>query len=506
MLKSMKKDELRNFVNQRYSLDPDDKDDQKIVDDVIKQFENGDTVIEFDIPEINSLPQIEVPLPTKIIVPSYTTDINKAVRVTFEYELPKHEIQQLMDEGIFMEKDLEAMEPTGNEDDYVEESKGRNEGVENNSKSQETYRIRETCCWWNEEEGKPLEKWVFTYFADIDDEEEALLQRIKYPFEFDGWNYEKCDNERKDPRYHNSRGIPEQNRALQEMMERVLNNLLIRDEMNNNPSWEVVKTSSIFDMGTRFVPGELYPVDQLGTEIRKLNEPIGVDVSSERILQLLKAYSEEYQASSDQLFRNATNAGGGKTLGEIKEGTRANSGPMNLEIINWNECLSKVFKKVFDIMADRLGDSIWVDGNEITKEHFNFPAEVRANGTLEVADKQLSVQKAWMRLGAISNPNFADVVNSEDKFNALSDWLEKDGIQDPTKYCTHPMEIIKTQLAQAQQQLQMMGQQIQQGQKMIEDQAREIAKDEKKKKLIISKAEGEMQAIIQGPHKTKKEK
>jgi hypothetical protein len=174
----------------------------------------------------------------------------------------------------------------------------------------------------------------------------------------------------------------------------------------------------------------------------------------------LKAYTEEYRSTSDQLFRNATNAGGGKTLGEINIGIQQNSGPLNLEVISWNDTLSRLYFKMFLLLKERLGSSIWVNGTEVTKEDFNFPADVRSNGDLEIANEQLAAQKASLRLQVILNPALQDIVNSEDRYNALKDWLEKDGVKDPDLFCTDPKIIAQEQIAQMQGQLQRMGQQL----------------------------------------------
>jgi hypothetical protein len=224
--------------------------------------------------------------------------------------------------------------------------------------------------------------------------------------------------------------------------------------------WEILSTSQLMDAHIPMMPGAKLPVQALGTEVKQLSEFPKSDPNSTEIMQIMKAYTEEYLAVSDQLFRNATNTGGGKTLGEIEVGIQQNSGPLNLEVISWNETLSRVYTKMFYILRERLGDSIYIDGQEITKEDFNFPAEVRSNGDLEVSNEQLSTQKAMARLQAISNPVFADCVNSEDKYNALKDWLEKDGVKDPDQFCTDPKIIAQEQIAQLQAQAQQLQAQL----------------------------------------------
>jgi len=468
-LKQMKKGDLVAFFADRYSLDPEDPEDQKIIEDVYQQFKSGQDIIEFQINEYKSMPMVDIVDPTKITVPSYTQEINEAVRIREEFYLPRHIVEQLMADEIFIKKDKEELDAVpywtpGNEDMLLNQ-KARNEGIADNTSRTDLYRMEMISCWYREKDTDPFYRKVFTFFADVMDPETALAQDIDFPFEFEGWFYEKDDNETKDSRYYSARGEPEMIRAMQEIMERCINNKIIRDEMSNTPIWEVLDTSEIMDMHLRMTPGMKLPVKQLGTEIKQLNDYPKPDPNSTEIMQILKAYTEEYRSASDQLFRNATNAGGGKTLGEINVGIQQNSGPLNMEVISWNDTLSRVYQKIFYILKERLDDSIFVEGQEITREDFNFPADVQSNGDLEVSNEQMLTQKAAMRLQVLLNPALADIVNSEDRYNALKDWLEKDGVKDPDLFCTDPKQIATEQINQMQQQLQQIKAQIAQAMK-----------------------------------------
>jgi len=491
-LKAAKNAELEMFLSNRYTLDPEDDDDKETIKDIIDQFRRGERIIEFDVLEVSSLPNIEIPLPSSIIVPTYTTDISQAERITHEYFLTAHELDERMQSGMYAKKDLKHLKTT-DDDDILTNQKQQAEGT--TQFNPDLYKIHEVYTWYKPEGADCYERWVFTFLADVMAHDEALLRKIPFPFEFDGWNFERFDNERKDPRHYNSRGVPEQVRALQETMERAINNMLIRDEYNNNPTYEVLSTSEILTRNGAFAPGELIPVSTLGAEMRRTDEKQIPDVSSANIIQIVKAFVEEYQASSDQLFRNATNIGGGKTLGEIEKGMQLNQGPMTVEVVRWNETLGKVYTKVYEIMKERLGDSIWIEGHEITKEDFNFPVTVKSNGSLEVSDAHLATQKAWMRLQAAISMLPYNVADIEDLYFSYRDWLEKDGVKDPDDYSTHPAEVMQSKLMQLQQQLQQAQMQLQQ---MGKEAANKQKTAEKAKKMFsdnLNKFEGQMEAV-----------
>lgn len=462
MLKQMRNVELKQFLSERYEFDTEDEFDKKQINKIVDDFRKGKKVIEFDIEEISSLPMIEIVNPTKIIVPAYTTELESANRIRYEYYLTKPELLEKMNCGAFIKKDLKEIKLNASaDDDLYDLNQRRNAGITDNTSESDLYRIHEICTWYKPEKAESYERWVFTVLADVSDPEEALLQRMPFPFEFEGWNYTRYDNERKSKNHYDSRGVPEQIQAIQETMERSVNNMLIRDELNNNPIYKVLGTSEILDRDGVIPPGEMVPVNDMG-EIQPMNPMNNVDMSSERIMQILKASAEEYMGNTDQLFNNATNRGGGKTLGEIQEGLRQTAGPVNVEVIRWNEFWTKVYRMCFAILKERMGDSIYVKNQEVTREDFNFPEDVRANGSLEVADKNMLAQKAWMRLQAIANFMNVGIVDQEDMYNALQDWLEQDGVKDPERFSTNPMQITQTKLAQANQQLQQLTAQAQQ--------------------------------------------
>jgi hypothetical protein len=255
-------------------------------------------------------------MPEKIFVPKGTTNINKAQRVTHEFYLDEHELVQLALNNILIkERVFKVLEErrggiSKGDNDFNELQKARIEGISEGAISGEKYRIHETIVWRQPAKDKPFEKWVFMSFADIGSIDDALIQWMPYPYEYDGWNYVKHDNETLDDRYYSSRGIPEQIRAIQEFMERSINSMLTRDEINNAPMFTVRNNANLLSDNVRFIPGQRINVNE-HDDIRQLSQQSNIDVSSERIASLLKAYAEEYVGIPDQMFRNSTNSGGG---------------------------------------------------------------------------------------------------------------------------------------------------------------------------------------------------
>lgn len=441
-LKSFTRPELVAFVAERFDLDAEDDDDREIIDDVIDQFKSGEKIIRFQVPEIESFPDITVRPTEKVTPPSYAREIEKVERLRDEFFLTKRQLEDMAEDKIYDKKivdNLSELDFTGkgsqDEDEMIESQKERNEGVIDENVD-ELFRIHEIYAWWKAPGEKRFSRWVYTFLADIPGIKDSLLQKIPFPFEFGTWNWVKHDNEIKDARWHASRGIPEKIRALQEFMERSVNNILIRDDINNAPLFTVLNTSKIQANSVRFIPGQKIKVKS-HDEIRRLDDLAKVDVSSERINSLLKAFAEEYIGSTDQLFRNATNKGGGKTLGEIKLGVQVAAPQVILEVLRWLISLKKAYTMCYQIMSERLGQSMFIDGLEVSREDFDPDFVVIPNGSIDLANTEVRVGKAQVNMGlALQLP--PEISTMDDKYNAVFDFYEASGVEDPDRYITKP--------------------------------------------------------------------
>lgn len=484
-LKRLPINKLKQFIADRFDLNQDDEDDAKSMQDAIDQFKSGKKVIEFDITEVDSFPDVITPAPEDVTPANYgTNDLDRLERISHEFFITRRELTERALEGIYNKDILSKLDTlvfqggrgkSVSENDMIEANKNQNEGVIDEDTRRELFRIKEVTTWYQPSDDAMYERWIFTYLADVADTDDSILRKIKYPFEMKEINYIKYDAETKDIRWHASRGIPERIRALQEFMEKSLNNSIIRDNINNNPMYTILATSGIQASTMRFIPGQRLKVKS-HDEIRKLEQNTLVDISSERIIQLLKAFAEEYVGSTDQLFRNATNKGGGKTLGEVELGVQLATGPLTLDIIRWFVALEKLYTMLFNLMKERLGKSIFIEGVEITREDFNFPARVIPNGSLDLANRNTKRQKAMQRLQiTVGGPQ--DIITAEDRYNSFYDFYEADDVQDPDRYITRPEIIAQQQQQSMQAQDQVLAQQQQGLQQDIQSKSRELSQN-----------------------------
>ena len=465
--KKLTKDEKVAFIADFIELDPEDDDNKETIDDILRQVMDGEEIIQYTEMVYSSFPKITVPQPEDMFIPSHTLDVGQAERLTERVYVTKRVLEENALNGAFDYKKVQEIvkfrtkEKNQALDDTLKTQKDFNEGVSNISNN-ELYELYITSTWRPTGKDGRYERWIYTIVSDVEDDNTAVIQRIRFPYEFSEWNYDKHDNEIKDFRLRSSRGVPEQIRALQEFMERAINNMLIRDDVNNNPVFTILQSSKVKVNTNRFIPGQVLRV-RSHDEIAELG--VGrakVDLSSNLILDKLKAFAEEYLASNDQLFRNATNAGGGKTLGEIDRGLALNQNVLALDVLMWNETLKRVYRKVWKILQTRLGKPIIINGEIITQDDFQFDAEITPTGSVESLNKDSEVQKALNRVQLIIQQIQLGVIsNADDLYNVMEDYLEKDGVWNPERYITRPEVIMqdKQKIMQQQQQMLMQAEQ-----------------------------------------------
>jgi len=457
-------DEKRVFLADEFGLD--EEFDSESIDSIVAQFNSGEDQIEYFEDKISSFPEILVRDSEKVLFPSYMDDITQSERVTDEFFLSE---RQLMERGLNGTYDLTKIKKniklgtkkvSSKTDDIVEAQKNTNEGIVESTNS-ELYRMHESYAWRPTGPKGRYERWVITFMADVANDNDATVGIRR--FLDDEWPFEKHDNEVKDERAYSSRGIPEQIRALQQFMEKAINNMLIRDDINNNPVYTVLSTSKVQASTIRFIPGQTVRVGR-HDEVQELgNRTQKVDLSSNLIGDKLKAFAEEYLGSTDQLFRNATNQGGGKTLGEIERGIQLSVVQQQLDLLLWNETMKRVYRKVWKNLRSGLLKPFFVNGERVTREDFAFEPEIMPTGTVEALDKNANVQRAIFRVQQIiQQVQLGLIANADDLYNAMQDYLEKDGIKDPNRFITQPAQIQREKQAAAAAQAQALQQQEQQ--------------------------------------------
>jgi hypothetical protein len=458
LLKSLKNEQLKVLIANREDMDPEDKDDAKQIDAIIKQIRAGKDEVKFTKKIAYSEPTVIPERGLRIIVPSSTTDAQRAVRITHDMWMNYQELKDMADRKIYDKEAVDGLNPDGvSQDDSLNNvSWAMSEGVANDSDHTGLFNVRECQTWYN---GK---KWVFTWIErghegsnDYRSQKKGaiILQAMELPYDHGMWTYVKHDFELKNTRWYSSRGIPEQIRGLHQTIEKMYNARLIRDEYNNAPMWRVSKQLGMGGDEVRFRPGQI--VEAEAGEVEQINKGVTVDVSSERLEQQAKAYAEEYLSIADFTNRSAVNAGGVRTATEIQAVQQNTGRQLGIDMSLFLETLSEVAQHMYLILKQSVDVPKTVGGIKLTPEDFLVKVEVSWVGSLESTDQELQAAKSLQRIGILQQVGMpVGVVTPTNIYFALRDYLSKDSdVENPDNFVSSPEDVLVSEVEEQQSEI-----------------------------------------------------
>lgn len=473
-----------------HDFDKDNVDHMDILQDIIERFRAGEDEIDYQLEIIDSKPKIMAIPPERIILPPDSPrDTQRCSRITHEYFMTQHELLRAADIGQFDKQvvmDYIASKSGPNDRRPFDVDKDVIEGIATQYNDSQ-YRLWEIHTYWKESRASREEKWVITVFANQNDG--SYLRFIREPNDSDVFPFVAIDHEVRDDRALSSRGIPAMLSQVQKIIDEQENNRMRRDIVANTPFFTVRRQSNILSNSIQYIPGEGLIVDN-HDDLAIHNFASNVDLSSERIEQAVKQFGEEYIGSVDFAFNAGATSGTGrspKTLGEIQIASSEASKITNLDFIIFKNGISRVYEMVFMLIRSNIFDNVEIDNTVITRDDFNFPAEIRSNGTLEESDRMFKVNKALARMQVISSQD-SSYVTLEDRYHAYLEYLEADGVEDLSKFSTNPAEVLNTQIVQMQQALQNANVQIQQMNKVLDQKEKTLTLLEEKSRRSDIKA------------------
>lgn len=458
MLKSLKKDELRQIIATREEMDLDDEDDLKQIDKAIAQFKAGKKVITFTKKEIYSEPTVIPERGLRIIVPSSGTETQRLPRICHDMWMGYEELLKLAKNKIYDLATVESLNPDGGttDDTLTNTSWAISEGISTLDTKSGLFNVRECQTWYKNE------KWVFTWIeteGNVDSKtgeaskDIKVLQELPLPYEHGMWTYVKHDYELKNTRWYSSRGVPEKIRGLHQTIEKMYNARLIRDEMNNAPMWRVSKQLGLAGDEIRIRPGQVFQGE--AGEIEMLNKGITTDVSSERLEQQAKAYAEEYLSITDFSQRSAVNQGSARTATEIQAINQSSTRQVNMDIALFLDTLSEVANHMYLITKQSVTKPTKIGGVLLTPDDFLVKVIVSWSGSLDATDSQMQMGKAIQRMEIVMKYGQpVGVVSPTNVFNMLADFIDKDPDVDvSSKFITAPQHASMGQLSQQQEEI-----------------------------------------------------
>ena len=485
--------------NPEFGINIDDPAHLEIAKEVVEQFKSGNEELTYSLPQKKFFPKIMAVPPEDIVVPKKTPiDIQKSWRITRSYWLNKDQIIDLADEGIFdkevvMEYLKENRTETNVDEPIIYKEAENVSGVFGDI--QGMFYLRDVWCYYEDEKGQ-LAKYILTYF--VNDKQPAFLRFERNDTPDDKFPFVVFDNELTIEDAYSSRGIPEVVRYVQETIDDQNNNRIVRDIVQNTPMFTIRRNAGITGQEIRFVPGQGISVAD-PSDITFFNPIKGADVASERIEAIQKTYGEEVVGSIDFAFGKSGVPGtrsGAKTLGEIQIAQGEGQKIASLDLLRWFASWNQALSLYYEILKETFDGRVTIGDETFSKQDLFFPSEVRSNGSVEDADRFFKAQKQLTRYQlVVQSP--PDTVTPEDRFNALFDYLEADGVENPDRYITDPKEILQDQSVQLQQQVQQLQQASGLLQKDLEDKEKDLASVEEKTRraTVKNQAKSESRSV-----------
>ena len=452
--KAKKASELYPFLEEAYDFESDDKQDKKVMNEIISAFKKGEKEIEFEQEEVNQRPDCIPIQPEAIIVPrDAQADIQTLPRICHEFYLTAEQLLQCAERDIYDSAAVneaiaskQTSSSAGSFTAQVDLQKSQNEGISESYK--ESFIIIEALVV---REG---ERKVYVYLPDFNN---TLLRKpYDFPHEFQELEetvlpYIVHNLEEKDNRYYSSRGYPERLQSMQESMDMMFNNMINYDIINNTPMFVLTGDSQMPQNAIRFVPGQIIRMRQ-GAELRRFETGAQINLNAERMLQLSKALGEETVGSVDFAFNNSANPGSGRTASEIERLVQNASPVPQMDIMLVIDTLSRLAVMMFSIFKQRMGRPMYIRGVKITRADLEIPCELKWNGSIENADQQGKMQKSFLRIQTLGSLP-PTIRNDDDLYNAAYDWLDSQDVNDPNRYITRPEEQANVQINQLNQQV-----------------------------------------------------
>lgn len=468
-LKQLKDSEIVEVLANRYNMDPDDKEDAKEIKKAIKQFRKGETILKLTRRDYYSEPSV---IPVKgldAIVPNSATDMRNLPRITHDMWVGYEYIKERVDRGVYDESVLEHITPeSGTSDDSINNvNYAQTEGVSNSSNGKRSglFNIRECQTYYEDSKTGKLDKWVFTWIehsgnTNSDDSPKSakndiiVLQESKLEYEHGFFTYVKHDHEYKNVRWYASRGVPEQIRGMHIITEKMFNNRVIRDEMNNAPMFRVSKQLGWSGDEIRFRPGQMLEAD--AGEIEQINKANTADFSSSQIESQAKAYIEEYQAIPDLGQSNANNKE--KTATEVDAIRAALAQQANTETALFLESLSEVAQHLYWIIKQSVQGPTYVGGVLLNPEDFRWKMQPSWIGSIEASNVSVRSAKILEKIQIAMQIGVPmGLVSKENLYNMLRKYYEADpDIENVDDWITQPQEMLVEQTEDQMNELIMM--------------------------------------------------
>lgn len=459
--------DIKRDISMHMDLDPEESKDQAALEKIMKWlYEGAEGEIIYNKKDtLHDAPAIVAVDPEHLIVPAHTTSIENAEHITHEMMLSETEIRSRAKDykwnQAVVDKRLKAGpagRAGGGRTGWEEFFNSADDYDTFRQQQNRTYRLYETCTYFDANRDGRDEKIVTLWFADFD---EAPLKTILYSRPSGRWPYHTCEFELNSRYWYQPRGVPETMSDLDWEITAQHRAKLNRMTIANAPVFMYRMHRNINPENLRWIPGQMIPVMD-PTDVAPMQIP-NLDMSFEREEQILKTWAEQRTGATDFSLANQNSSmTEPRTRYEIQAIQSAARSVMGLRGALFQKMLQEIYDEFFDLWQTYGPDEVYVrvTGEEplmMTKEDLQGDFMFIVTGAIGEDDPELKAQKAMARLQLLSpflqNPQMMGMEYELNAGELVMDYLEHDDIRAARRIVRKrtPQEIAQLKQEQEQQ-------------------------------------------------------
>lgn len=459
----------RLLLQNVYDLDPEDKTDQKALDQIIGWMRAGApgtlTFLKRDV--VTDTPMITSIMGENFITPAYADDIEDCFHVSHEFWLNEFQVRQRWRDAAWDDNATKELIASGRgkqdprfSEQGIRSLEAQRQGM-NWTQSEKYYHIESSTYFDYDNDGVD-EKIVILWSPSS----EAPLKVWPYESPSQKWPYHITPFERNKRGIWNARGIPERlmdiEREVVVQKRAELNRLMISSAL----TLLVRQGSPAANQAIRWVPGEKIIVQDLNSDIAPLAMP-DLSVVFQRQEQIWKTWAESYTGTPNYAISDPLSQPDqprtAKEIGAIQSQGRA-IGITRTSL--FRETMSGVFQEMFNLWQEYGPDEVYIATTgdpplRLTQEDLQGAYRFVLAPLVGMDDPGLEAQKALSRIQMLMQISASGQVPPEmalDITPALEAWLRRDDPRLARKVLRRrsPEEMQQMQ-QQMQQQAQMAG-------------------------------------------------
>jgi len=426
-------EELLAVVYQYAELNPEIDEDVKQANSMVAQFRAGEKVLKYKCKsEIYNGPRV-VPIDDKdLIVPSFTTDIQSATRITHRIYVTANDLKMAAKVGKYKKGAVDKIIENADRDmrityggngimttEQLLETKRQREGVSEYSQSSELFEIWEVYTWYDIDGDGVDEKIVITYHPNT----QEILRMIEFPYDHYKWPFVVFDYEFNDDRFYSQRGLPELLDHYQTELTVQENAKLDRMTLANSLQFKY-RIGAINPKNIRFIPGQGIPVQRM-EDLQEI--PISnVDMSFDTEMQKIRNLAEIYIGQPDLDTGGLSGSAERRTAFEVSEVVSMSKQLFSYDARLFKDALHKLYDQIFELWIQYGPDIVEVSITglqplSIKKTDILGNFALVPSGEFTLLSRTLDVQRSFANMQLAVQ----DTSGAIDKYNAYEAYFRK---------------------------------------------------------------------------------